>query len=81
MTSYSADEVQFLRRVGERIRSYREERAYGGDDLARRVALKVDDLREIEGGRKSPYLSDLLAIARTLEVSPADLVRVNDEVR
>lgn len=80
MTSYSTDELQFLRRVGERIQSYREQRAYGLGELARQTELEVGDLRAIESGRKSLYLSDLLTIARTLEVSPADLVRIDDRV-
>ena len=78
MFNPSPDETQFLQYVGQRIRTYRELRSFDLNDLAARVALGDDELREIESGHRSLYLSELLAIARTLEVSPADLVRVQD---
>ena len=81
MINFSPDEAQFLQNVGQRIRTYRERQACGLSDLAQDAALKEDDLRQIESGHRSLYLSELLLIARTLGVSPADLVRVQDERR
>ncbi len=60
--------------VGERIRTYREDRGLTQAQLAHLVGRSVHWLYLIERGQRQPTrYSDLLAIARVLQVTVADL--------
>lgn len=61
--------------IGERVARYRKERGISAQALADRSGLTRAIITNIESGRRSdPTVSQLIAIALVLGVSPADLV-------
>ncbi len=63
-----------LRKLGERIRSYRRARGLTQEALAEKLGLSVAYVSIIERGGRNPPYTTLLAIARALRVSPGEIV-------
>ena len=60
--------------TGQRIREERKARGLYQHELAARVKLSVQTIRNIEADRHDPRLSNLREIARALGVRAADLL-------
>jgi transcriptional regulator with XRE-family HTH domain len=52
----------------------REARDLTAAELGERAGLGVDLIERIEGGEHDPYLTELVALANALDLTPADLV-------
>ena len=64
---------EVLRKLGEKVRSYRHERGLTQEALAESLDLSVAYVSLIERGGRNPPYTTVLAIARSLEVEPAEL--------
>lgn len=64
-----------LRDLGRRVRALREERGLSQERLARRAALSLRYLSQVESGRGNISVLRLFALARALTVPAADLLR------
>lgn len=64
---------------GEKIRTLREEKKLSLSDVAQRVQLEEEQLREIENGAYSPSLGVLIKLARVLGVRLGTFL--DDEVK
>lgn len=60
--------------TGQRIRAARKERGLYQHELAARVKLSTQTIRNIEADRHDPRLSNLREIARALDVPVSDLL-------
>jgi transcriptional regulator with XRE-family HTH domain len=67
------DDVLALR-VGSRINAARRDRGLTQAELAEEVGIDARSLQRIEGGRTTPSLKRLFAIADVLRVSPGALL-------
>jgi transcriptional regulator with XRE-family HTH domain len=61
-------------RIGDRLRSRRQERGLSLRDLAERLGLSPSLISQIERGRANPSVSTLYAIVNELDVSLDDLL-------
>lgn len=69
--------VVFERRVttlAQRVRGYRESKGFSLSDLAKASGVSRSYLYQVESGESSPTEEKLVALARALGVSVADLV-------
>ncbi|MBC7341666.1 MAG: transcriptional regulator [Clostridia bacterium] len=66
---------------GERIRKFREERGYSLAEFASKANVSISYLSEIERGAKKPSLRTLDRIAQTLNVSRAQLVELDGDIK
>jgi transcriptional regulator with XRE-family HTH domain len=62
-----ADE-KILRRLGERVREVRKERALSQESLAERAEIHVNHLRRIELGQANPTYLVLLRLSRAFDM-------------
>jgi transcriptional regulator with XRE-family HTH domain len=62
-----------LRKLGEKVRSYRHERGLTQEALAETLDLSVAYVSLIERGGRNPPFTTVVGIARALGVSPRDL--------
>lgn len=60
--------------VGTRIARLRAQRGYASEQLADLAGLSLDELEEIESGRRGVVFERLLDIADALDVTGAELV-------
>lgn len=58
-----------LRHLGREIRAARAERGLTLSQVARKAAVSVRSLQDLEAGRRSPTLSTLIAVCRALDLS------------
>ncbi len=65
---------EVLRKLGERVRSYRHERGYTQEDLAESLQLSVAYVSLIERGGRNPPFTTVVAIADALGISPREIV-------
>jgi transcriptional regulator with XRE-family HTH domain len=63
---------------GERVREFREAAKMTRPDLSKRCGLTVNELTEIERAQTDPPLLTMIAIARAIGCSVADLVEIDD---
>jgi transcriptional regulator with XRE-family HTH domain len=68
------DSGAFYRRVGEKIRTKRQERGLSQDGLAKAIGLKRPSLSNIEKGRQNILLHTFCDIAETLSTSTSELL-------
>ena len=61
------------RRLGKRIKKFREQRGLKQSELAERVRLSTKYIQFIETGHRIPSLKALYRIANALEVKVSDL--------
>ena len=64
----------FATRFGERIKQLREERGLSQEELAHASALHRTHISLIERGQRSARLETIEALARALQVQPAELM-------
>jgi transcriptional regulator with XRE-family HTH domain len=64
----------FYRKVGERIRSHRQDRGLSQEGLATAIGLKRPSLSNIEKGRQNILLHTICEIAETLSTSVDELL-------
>lgn len=67
-------EVNELQRIGERVRSIREERGMSMREVARRAKLAPYTLSKIESGQASPAVATLEQIADAFGMTMSELV-------
>ncbi|MEU8704223.1 helix-turn-helix transcriptional regulator [Streptomyces sp. NPDC048565] len=67
------------RRLGVQIRERRMRQNFTQEELAERAGVSRDTVQRIERAANNPRLTDLLQIARALEVPLAELVRDRTE--
>ena len=60
--------------LGRRVRALREERGWSQEDLAEVAGLHRNYVGGIERGERNLGIDNLMAIARTLDVDPGELV-------
>jgi transcriptional regulator with XRE-family HTH domain len=65
---------EVLRKLGEKVRSYRHERGLTQEALAESLDLSVAYVSLIERGGRNPPFTTVVAIARALGVSPRDML-------
>jgi transcriptional regulator with XRE-family HTH domain len=65
---------QLLLKFGKRVRALRAERGWTQEELAHRSGLNRSYMSEVERGISDVSLSTLQKIAKTLEISLADLL-------
>ena len=70
----SAEEEEFTRRVGRRIRERRDAVGMTQDELASQTALSRASIANIERGTQSPQIYSLVLIAQALSCRLTDLV-------
>lgn len=63
------------RRLGERVRELRQNRALTQEELAHLAGLHRTYMTHVETGRVNPSLETLARLARALECDIADLTR------
>ncbi len=66
--------------LGNRIKSYREAKQIGTDEMAERSGLKVEQINQIEQNSGLPSLASLIKIARVLGVRLGTFLDDNDEL-
>jgi transcriptional regulator with XRE-family HTH domain len=59
---------------GKNVRRLRERRGYSQEELAERAGLHRTYVGSVERGERNISLENIVAIARALDVSPADLL-------
>lgn len=59
---------------GSQVRRFRREAGLSLEALAEASALSLNYVRSIEAGQRDPSLSTILALAKGLNVEPADLL-------
>jgi transcriptional regulator with XRE-family HTH domain len=64
---------EVLRKLGERVRTYRHERRLTQEALAEALDLSVAYVSLIERGGRNPPFTTVVAIAKALGVSPGDM--------
>lgn len=64
---------EVLRKLGEKVRSYRHERGLTQEALAETLELSVAYVSLIERGGRNPPYTTVVAIAHALGVSPRDI--------
>jgi len=62
-------------RVGRRIREIRKQRGWRQIDLAEQAGIGKNHISEVERGQRELGLMNLEAIAKSLNVTPCDLLR------
>jgi transcriptional regulator with XRE-family HTH domain len=67
---------ELLRKLGESVRSYRQERALTQEALAESLDISVAYVSLIERGGRNPPYTTVVAIARALGVAVRDIVPV-----
>lgn len=75
------DSLRYI--LGLKLRSYRQERAWGLKDVAKATGMSVSYLSEIEKGRKYPKPDKIHQLAQALDVPFETLMspRLDDELR
>ncbi len=63
-----------LRKLGQRLRTLREQKALSIADLASLTALEPNDLNKMEAGELDIPLTTIIALARALDTTPAQLL-------
>jgi transcriptional regulator with XRE-family HTH domain len=58
------------------VRSLREMRRLGLEDVSRRTSISVANLRKIEDGFYDPLLNEVFELSSALHVSPGEFVRL-----
>lgn len=66
---------QSLARLAQVVTVEREQRGLSPEELARRAGMSAARLLRLEAGSQAVRFSDLVAVSRALETSPADLMR------
>jgi transcriptional regulator with XRE-family HTH domain len=64
-----------LRRLGRRLRQLRTEKGLSIADLASLTALEPNDISTIEAGKLDIPLTTIVALARALGTTPAQLLK------
>jgi transcriptional regulator with XRE-family HTH domain len=64
---------EVLRKLGEKVRSYRHERGLTQEALAETLDLSVAYVSLIERGGRNPPFTTVVAIAHALGVSPGEM--------
>ncbi len=64
----------FLSRFGRQLRIFRKQKMLSAEELAGRVGISANDIKELEAGKFDPKLSTVLLIAEVLDVLPEDLL-------
>jgi transcriptional regulator with XRE-family HTH domain len=64
---------EVLRKLGERVRTYRHERGLTQEALAESLDLSVAYVSLIERGGRNPPFTTVVAIAHALGVSPREM--------
>jgi transcriptional regulator with XRE-family HTH domain len=64
---------EVLRKLGEKVRSYRHERGLTQEALAESLDLSVAYVSLIERGGRNPPFTTVVAIAHALGVSPGEM--------
>jgi transcriptional regulator with XRE-family HTH domain len=64
---------EILRRLGERVRTHRQERGLTQEDLAESLDLSVAYVSLIERGGRNPPYTTVVEIAHALGVSARDI--------
>ena len=69
-------EQKFIQAVGARIQTLRDQRNLDLETMATHISRSPEWLKELEKGNRDPYFKDLFYIARALDTSISELVRV-----
>jgi transcriptional regulator with XRE-family HTH domain len=64
-----------LKIFGENLRNIRKSKKLSTEKLANIAELELVQISRIELGKTNPKLSTIFALARALEISPADLFK------
>jgi repressor LexA len=75
------EKKEFQKMVGKRIKELRKEAGLTQKQLAEKCGISQSYLADLEGGRFSPSLQKLSAIANVLGVNPSELIKRGDESR
>lgn len=69
-------DTELLRKIGGRIREYRQQKGHSQAELANLCDIELSTLNRIKLGKSSPSITLLFVIADQLQVKPEDLVSV-----
>lgn len=74
------DKSEILKLVGKRIKELRESKGISQVELVGRMNGEIDptNIPRIESGRTNPTVFTLFRIAEALEISPKDLIDIED---
>jgi transcriptional regulator with XRE-family HTH domain len=64
---------EVLRKLGEKVRTFRRERGLTQEELAESLDLSVAYVSLIERGGRNPPYTTVVAIAHALGISPRDI--------
>ncbi|MBW4889214.1 helix-turn-helix domain-containing protein [Mucilaginibacter sp. HMF5004] len=67
-----------LKIFGENLRNIRTSKKLSTEKLANIAELELVQINRIELGKTNPKLSTIYALARALEISPAELFKMKD---
>lgn len=74
MAQRSEDDLKIF---GENLRNIRKSKKLSTEKLANIAELELVQISRIELGKTNPKLSTIFALARALEISPAELFKTN----
>lgn len=75
MNKITINEDKELRKLGEALQSWRNERRWQGKQVADAIGISTDYLRKLEQGRRCPSYRVLLKMARFYEIKVSSLVK------
>ena len=74
ITKFAKGEADFLKEIGEKLKTLREETIYSQNDIARFSGCGKNHISEVENGESRLTLFQLIAYCRVLHVSPNDIL-------
>ncbi len=70
-----ANPVTRRRRIGHRLRWWRQRRHLSQAELARRIGVTQSTLSHYESGKRDPTLGIFIALVEELEVDPREIMK------
>ena len=70
----NAKDKQYLRQIGDNIRTVRKQRGYSQEEFAELAGFSRSYYTEIETGKRNISMLNLVKIIRALKADPNDLI-------
>ncbi len=75
-TSYTLSEQKVLKKIGTKIRGFRNDIELSQEEFARKCDLDRTYISDVERGERNVSILNLIKIAKSLKVSPAELLEI-----
>lgn len=75
-TTYTSSEQKVLKKIGAKIRRFRNETQLSQEEFARKCGLDRTYISDVERGERNVSVLNLFKIAKSLKVSPSSLLEV-----